>query len=205
MRSAIGSRLLHIRAARTQPEMAGVLGVAPRTYAYYENGDRVPDGEALARLVAEGWNINWLLTGQGPERIPDGVDRQAAEDRAQALAGDVEAQARVRNREEAFFAGARWQRQASETASESHSQPLRRDALTMAVQLAQEALDGRHLDPPDYAELVDLIYGALVNGLPSAQVLAFARPAARGIGLRGETQNADPMDRPGEAAAGEGQ
>lgn len=161
--------------------MADELKVAVSSYQYYERDERLPDAAFLARMAALGWNPLWLLTGQGPERIPDGVDRQAAEDRAQALAGDVAAQARVRTREEAFFAGARWQRQASETASESHSQPLRRDALTMAVQLAQEALDGRHLDPPDYAELVDLIYGALVNGLPSAQVLAFARPAARGL------------------------
>ena len=73
----------------------------------------------------------------------------------------------------------------------------------MAVQLAQEALDGRTLAPADYAELVDLIYDALVNGLPSAQVLAFARPAARGIGFKGKS-DADPMDRPGTPIAGEG-
>lgn len=71
----------------------------------------------------------------------------------------------------------------------------------MAIQLAQEALDGRTLVPADYAELVDLIYEALVNGLPSAQVLAFARPAARGIGLKGGT-DATAMDRSGEGAAG---
>lgn len=49
--------------------MARVLGVSARTYAYYEQGERVPDGEALAQLVAEGWNVNWLLTGEGPERL----------------------------------------------------------------------------------------------------------------------------------------
>lgn len=145
--------------------MAGALGVAPRTYAYYENGERIPDGEVLARLVAEGWNINWLLTGEGPERLAD-------------LAQN-----------------------APETAPQSHSQPVRRDALKMAVQLAQEALDGRTLAPADYAELVDLIYDALVNGLPSAQVLAFARPAARGIGLKGDS-DANPVDQPDQGAAG---
>ena len=77
---------------------------------------------------------------------------------------------------------------------------MRRDALKMAVQLAQEALDGRTLVPADYAELVDLIYEALVNGLPSAQVLAFARPAARGI-AKGES-DANDVDRPGAPAAG---
>lgn len=49
--------------------MASVLGVSARTYAYYEQGERVPDGEALARIVREGWNANWLLTGEGPERL----------------------------------------------------------------------------------------------------------------------------------------
>ncbi len=72
---------------------------------------------------------------------------------------------------------------------------------SMAVQLAQEALDGRTLAPADYAELVDLIYDALVNGLPSAQVLAFARPAARGIGLKGDS-DANPVDQPDQGAAG---
>lgn len=203
--TSVPERLVHIRGRESQAGFALKVGVHKNTWGYYERGEREISAEALVGLAALGWSPLWVLTGQGPERLPEYVDAGAALDRAQALAGDVAAQARVRTREEAFFAGARWQRQASETASESHSQPLRRDALTMAVQLAQEALDGRHLDPPDYAELVDLIYGALVNGLPSAQVLAFARPAARGIGLRGETQNADPMDRPGEAAAGEGQ
>lgn len=45
------------------------MGVAPRTYAYYEQGERIPDGESLAPLVTQGWNINWLLTGEGPERL----------------------------------------------------------------------------------------------------------------------------------------
>lgn len=88
-----------------------------------------------------------------------------------------------------------------ETAQQSQSHAVRRDALKMAVQLAQEALDGRTLAPADYAELVDLIYDALVNGLPSAQVLAFARPAARGIGLKGDS-DANPVDQPDQGAAG---
>ncbi|MBB5881186.1 transcriptional regulator with XRE-family HTH domain [Xanthomonas arboricola] len=62
------------------------------------------------------------------------------------------------------------------------SQSPRLESLTLAIQLAEEALDGGRLEPADYAQLVSLIHDALVNGLPSAQVLAFARPAARGIG-----------------------
>lgn len=63
-----------------------------------------------------------------------------------------------------------------------HSQALRNETLKIAITLAQEALDGKTLEAEDYAELVSLIYEALANGLKSAQVLAFAKPAARGLG-----------------------
>lgn len=69
MRKELAARLLHIRARRPQPEMAAVLGVSPRTYTYYEQGERAPDAEALANLCREGWNVNWFLTGEGPERV----------------------------------------------------------------------------------------------------------------------------------------
>lgn len=49
--------------------MAAVMGVTGRTYANYERDERVPDAEALAALVKEGWNANWILTGEGPERL----------------------------------------------------------------------------------------------------------------------------------------
>lgn len=49
--------------------MAAVMGIAHRTYASYERDERVPDAEALAPLVDAGWNANWLLTGEGPERL----------------------------------------------------------------------------------------------------------------------------------------
>lgn len=49
--------------------MGHVMGVAHRTYASYERNERTPDATALAPLVAEGWNANWILTGEGPERL----------------------------------------------------------------------------------------------------------------------------------------
>ena len=51
MRKSLGTRLKHVRASRTQPEMAGVLGVAGRTYANYERDERLPDADALQKLV----------------------------------------------------------------------------------------------------------------------------------------------------------
>lgn len=49
--------------------MALLMGIAHRTYASYERSERLPDADALAPLVREGWNANWLLTGEGPERL----------------------------------------------------------------------------------------------------------------------------------------
>lgn len=81
------------------------------------------------------------------------------------------------------------------------SQSLRPDTLKMAVTLAQEALDGLTLDPGDYAELVSLIYDALHNGLESARVLAFAKPAARGLGAKDGRKS---VGGPGAQAPGKG-
>lgn len=167
MRREIGKRLLHIRADRTQPEMAEVLGVSPRTYAYYEQGERTPDAEALIPLWAEGWNANWVITGEGPERL------DAHQEIPNSLSG-------------------------------KDSQALRPDDLTMAVTLAQEALDGRTLPADKYGKLVTLIYDALVNGLPSAQVLAFAQPAARGLREGESDGESSSVGGSGQRTAGRG-
>lgn len=84
-------------------------------------------------------------------------------------------------------------------AAPAASQSVRTEDLTLAVQLAEEALEGRRLEPADYAQLVMLIHSALVNGLPSAQVLAFARPASRG--LRGK-DDGSAVGGSGQGAAG---
>lgn len=89
-RSTIGLRLRHIRASRTQPEMAAALGVAGRTYANYERDERVPDADTLALLVQDGWNANWLLTGEGPERLEA---LTASQPQAQPVGDDWSSQA----------------------------------------------------------------------------------------------------------------
>ncbi|MFC5525261.1 helix-turn-helix domain-containing protein [Rhodanobacter ginsengisoli] len=63
-------------------------------------------------------------------------------------------------------------------ASDEPSQPLRRDDLKIALQLATEALGEKELPPGKHAELVTLIYELLVEGLPEAKVLRFARAFA---------------------------
>lgn len=62
---------------------------------------------------------------------------------------------------------------------QSDSQPLRHDALIIAVQLAEEVLEGKTLEPAKRAELVALVYEGLVEGLPEATVLRWARTASK--------------------------
>lgn len=64
-----------------------------------------------------------------------------------------------------------------EPASQSQSQPLRYEELTMAFQLLEEVLEGKSLPPAKRAELVSLIYEGIVDGLPEAKVLRWARAA----------------------------
>ena len=63
-------------------------------------------------------------------------------------------------------------------ASDSASQAVRHAELTIALQLAAEALGEKELPPGKHAELVALIYELLVEGLPEAKVLRFARAFA---------------------------
>ncbi|MCC5074336.1 helix-turn-helix domain-containing protein [Xanthomonas campestris] len=146
---AIGERLALIRGHRSQAEFAPVVGIHKNTLGTYERGERELGASALMGYARLGWNINWVLMGDGPDRLETLQDNGFAAD---------------------------------ETADTPLSQSPRFESLTLAIQLAEEALDGGKLVPADYAQLVSLIHDALVNGLPSAQVLAFARPAARGIG-----------------------
>lgn len=45
------------------------MGVYKNTYSRWERGEREPSASDVALLVREGWNANWLLTGEGPERL----------------------------------------------------------------------------------------------------------------------------------------
>jgi transcriptional regulator with XRE-family HTH domain len=65
----IGRRLAHIRAGESQERHADALGVPLRTYQNYEQGKREPDLRTLFSLYERGWNLNWLLSGDGPERL----------------------------------------------------------------------------------------------------------------------------------------
>lgn len=52
-----------------QRDRAAALEVAVSSYQHYERDERSPDVAFLGRLIAEGWSANWLISGQGPERL----------------------------------------------------------------------------------------------------------------------------------------
>lgn len=45
--------------------MATALGISPRTWQDYEGGINLPGWKVLEGLAKLGFNINWILTGQG--------------------------------------------------------------------------------------------------------------------------------------------
>lgn len=76
--------------------------------------------------------------------------------------------------------------------------------LSIAVELADEALKGLWLPRNRYYELVALIYDGLTQGLPYAEIIDFARPAATKLAKErdddggtevGGSREADPAGR----------
>lgn len=65
---AIGNRLRDIRQKKSQKEFAAELGVSFAAIQKYEAGQSVPGGQVLAALAEKGWNVNWVLTGQGAKK-----------------------------------------------------------------------------------------------------------------------------------------
>jgi hypothetical protein len=164
----IGTRLTRIRDQQPQAQFAPAVGLHKNTLGTYERGEREMGVTALARLVGLGWNANWLLTGQGPQRI------DAAWRVAEAHADYV-----------------------------TPSQDLSADHLTIALELADEALRGLWLPRRGYAELVALVYDALTQGLPYAAILDIARPAARERAGQGAGDGSEQgLDGPGPSGVG---
>lgn len=69
--SGVGLRLAQIRTGTSQPDRAEQLGVHKNTYARWERGETSISAEGLEALMREGWNANWILTGEGPQRLED--------------------------------------------------------------------------------------------------------------------------------------
>jgi transcriptional regulator with XRE-family HTH domain len=60
----------------TQKDVAKSLGISPRTWQDYEGGINLPGGKVLEQLARMGFNVNWILTGEGEIRQED--ERAAA-------------------------------------------------------------------------------------------------------------------------------
>lgn len=71
--AAMAGRLKAIReaSAKTQREFAERIHIKWRTWQEYEAGNRVPGGQALQAIAAAGFNVNWVLTGDGEMRLEE--------------------------------------------------------------------------------------------------------------------------------------
>jgi len=63
----VHDRLKKVRESlgKTQKDVARALGVSPRTWQDYEGGINLPGGKVLEQLARMGFNVNWILTGEG--------------------------------------------------------------------------------------------------------------------------------------------
>jgi DNA-binding transcriptional regulator YdaS (Cro superfamily) len=72
-----------------------------------------------------------------------------------------------------------WDQDRMKMAIQSQSQPMSAEALKITFQLVEEAAEGKVLSPEQRAELAALVYEGLVDGLPEAKILRWARAAAK--------------------------
>lgn len=120
----------------------------------------------LARLVdtTEATMSNWLNDRVKPEHVKAGMLMRIAS----SLGIDAQE----------LLTGNRARTAVSEDQPD-YSHPVQLDALTLALQLIEEALreSGKSLSPAKKAEAVQLTYELVIEGLPQAKVLRFARAA----------------------------
>lgn len=64
----LGNRLKIAREhlGKSQREMDSLLGLGSKSWQRNESGGHAPGSKVIAALVAQGFNANWLLSGEGP-------------------------------------------------------------------------------------------------------------------------------------------
>jgi transcriptional regulator with XRE-family HTH domain len=74
---AIGERIKKVREStgKSQKEFATQLDASYRTVQDYEAGNSVPGGKVLERFLCLGFNVNWILAGEGEMRLRDAGQR----------------------------------------------------------------------------------------------------------------------------------
>lgn len=75
---SLAERLKQIREhlKKTQKEIAGDVSVSVQMWQTYEAGKSVPGGNVLEALARMGFNVNWILTGDGPIRLSEGEKKR---------------------------------------------------------------------------------------------------------------------------------
>lgn len=58
-------RIKHIRGKRTMKEFADLIGATQQKISNYESGKVRPNYEVLSNISMAGYNLDWLLTGNG--------------------------------------------------------------------------------------------------------------------------------------------
>ncbi|PKQ02772.1 MAG: hypothetical protein CVT73_17340 [Alphaproteobacteria bacterium HGW-Alphaproteobacteria-12] len=92
----VATRLARIRRfiGLSQKEMGKRVGVSGTTWQNYELENAAPNAHVLARLSGEGFDINWVLTGEGQMRASQAGqterDRAAPDPGARKMAGFAE-------------------------------------------------------------------------------------------------------------------
>ena len=67
-------RLCYLRSSvgLTQQNMAKRIGISYRTWQDYEAAKSSPNSKTLEQLAKMGFNVNWILIGEGPIRLSEG-------------------------------------------------------------------------------------------------------------------------------------
>lgn len=76
------AKIVRREAAKTQAEMADILGISLGTWQKIERNEGLPSGETLMKFQKLGVNPGWLLTGLGPKT--SGGDVQKSDHSARA-------------------------------------------------------------------------------------------------------------------------
>lgn len=90
----LSDRLKEIRANQglSQALIAKELGCSLPAWQGYESGKNIPGGKVLKRIAELGYNLNWVLTGDGPIRLSEGEKDKLSYDDAHRYIRD-----RIRN------------------------------------------------------------------------------------------------------------
>lgn len=164
---SVGERLAKIRGPLSQPAQADKLGVHKNTYARWERDEAGISAEGMSALVRAGWNANWILTGQGPERF-DALPEHERDNLLVALhlEGWEAAETRIAERIRMFSVGA----------AAGRAEFLQGSFRT-SVRILREVLDlaDVYITPEQHGEASVLLVGLLEKGLSEVEVRAFAR------------------------------